>query len=75
MENVEFADGTKGTFDYANTQLNITAAPTDEIQIIETQLSEDQSIVVQPTETELIENTEAIVDSSTDENFDEPISG
>lgn len=80
VEYIEFTDGTKGTLDYANTRLNITSAPTepeptDETQIIEMKLSTEQSIEVQPTETELIENTEAIVDSSTDENSDEPISG
>ena len=59
VEHIEFADGSKGTIDYGNTQLDITVMPTDTEDI-----SESQMIGMQTNETELTEGQPAGTDSA-----------
>lgn len=62
IESIEFADGTKGTINYANTQLDITSVPSepvDETTIIETEPSD-----IQPAETQPAESSEVTADFS-----------
>ncbi|MDE6387822.1 MAG: hypothetical protein K2L82_08475, partial [Lachnospiraceae bacterium] len=71
VENIEFADGDKGTIDYVNTQLDITLTSTDTENITESQITETQSIDNSP-----IQSVETIVDSASDvdNNTDIPVS-